>query len=628
MTSSDLYDPLPLHRTYLRPGEVTLFLKPRDSGPRNQAALNGRAARQQLAEQVTAICQRAKVELSPANWFDPSQTASQDASGADPGQPRLIQRDGQVLGVLQTVRLLGWIGEDERRSYQARHDFPRIGASIASVGDAVRKLNAPEVLAGDPRSAYRLAAASPNWLALPFPSCGGGCGSPAGRPVRPVSNPLQLPRFRPDKATDARAGDQIGAAVKNLLGEPPARGADGSEIEVAIFDAWPMEPAPRQKRGQPAVNPLGLIETFLANALAAGAPSTGRLTEAATGKIVPADRIYDYVTCTQPGYRTSAEPGGIPSHPQSGAAKDEEPYDMSNHGLFIADIINDIAPGAYLSVYRVLCDEGTGDMETIIKAVQDAIDRAAAAGRRLVLNLSLGFAPRVLMIDTLLNNLQRVYFNPPFWWDELKTLAPAAGLPSIVDQIALLQGHALVTPDGRMFQGSLGVPDAVFSLKDSPAVLGVAAAGNDSAGSRVFGPRVPAAVEGMLAISGWVPTSGTQDWARAPYSNDDDFFTDNDGIGAFGGLVAQAGGAAGPETEAAQALVGLYVGPDLPPGSGASNDVGLAAWSGTSFAAPIAAGFAAAIWSERTSLIAQDVRGYMTQPDPSQDREYLNFRQV
>jgi subtilisin family serine protease len=171
----------------------------------------------------------------------------------------------------------------------------------------------------------------------------------------------------------------------------------------------------------------------------------------------------------------------------------------------------------------------------------------------------------------------------------------------------------------------------------------VAAAGNDSCNDRArLGPRLPAALDGALAVSAFVRDARNGSAMQiADYSNDDDCLPHNDGIGAFGGNVRQAvlahGAAAAAggqvqqyaETDRAQELVGLYVGDaypaDRPHSAPAENTTGWAGWAGTSFATPVAAGFAACLWSENPDLTARGVRDSIVyNPDGTErELEYL-----
>jgi subtilisin family serine protease len=138
-------------------------------------------------------------------------------------------------------------------------------------------------------------------------------------------------------------------------------------------------------------------------------------------------------------------------------------------------------------------------------------------------------------------------------------------------------------------RGAIQALDILFNGDDQLSnVLIVAAAGNDSQTGYRADPRIPAIVEGVLGVSAAVPLQGQPGkWRSVAYSNADDLLAPDDGISAFGGDVDHAKGGAkdGP--------IALYLSNDLPGG----NTEGLAQWCGTSFATPIASGYAACIWS-------------------------------
>lgn len=137
----------------------------------------------------------------------------------------------------------------------------------------------------------------------------------------------------------------------------------------------------------------------------------------------------------------------------------------------------------------------------------------------------------------------------------------------------------------------------------------------------------------MLGVSSVVNAVGR----IASYSNDDDFIdTPDDGIGAFGG---DADDLTGMTTDG---IVGLYVSPRIPPDTpdmparpgtgnlgGPANTRGWASWSGTSFAAPIAAGFAACLWSAAPFATAREIMNLIiTEPRTGSARAFLPFFQV
>ncbi|MGD9892743.1 MAG: hypothetical protein AB7U18_15795, partial [Dehalococcoidia bacterium] len=144
--------------------------------------------------------------------------------------------------------------------------------------------------------------------------------------------------------------------------------------------------------GNTPAHPLARIRDFLQSRLPAR--SNDFLQAAARGHIVHPDQFFDYVSC---------QPAG-PIHATQhnwGTNSFESPYDVSDQVLFIAGIIKDIAPDAEISLYRVLADDGSGDLGIIVQAVQDAIQRAE--GHPLVINMSLGFAPPLIMTPLLLD---------------------------------------------------------------------------------------------------------------------------------------------------------------------------------------------------------------------------------
>lgn len=355
---------------------------------------------------------------------------------------------------------------------------------------------------------------------------------------------------------------------------------DGTGVEVAIFDTWPMDNGPdNHPRGGPADKPLARIQRFQQQRFPgdATAPPANRanprLGDAASGRLVAPERIFDYVS--GPAQEV------IPCRRLGCALTHEAAYDMSDHGLFVANVIKDIAPEAQLTVYRVLAGTGLGDLETIVQAAQDAfINRVS--GKNLILNLSLGLGPQLAMVRECMENAVPYFIDARQWPERLAACARPESDDAQRLQLDDLERQGLFDRQTMTFRRELHVLNYFFSLAGGTDVL-VAAAGNDSCRSeRLFLPRMPAAVEGLLGVS-------ARDSVAAPfagYSNADDLEPGrDDGVSARGALVSLA--------------VADGLPPDGPPGS---NTTGWAAWAGTSFAAPIAAGLAACIWSAALGL--------------------------
>lgn len=405
----------------------------------------------------------------------------------------------------------------------------------------------------------------------------------------------------------------------------PKHDASGQGVFVAVFDTWP--PPGQIEAANDRINGGGLMNARLQQAVYPGIVS----------------HVYNRVPAALEG----GLPCGryLPSDPVSGTPGIiVEDYDMSDHGLFVSDVINDMAPAADIEVYRVLTNGGTGDLDLISRAVQEALDYVRQnqlddglqQPRPLVLNFSLGLAPQALLLGALLNNPGLFYLDAKALTQAIDSLVPPAALPPGLGEppggnteVGRLRSAGFVAPGENRFAGALGVVEKVFSFGRMERVLAVAAAGNDSAGdARRFGPRLPAAVEGVMAVAATVgDTPANQQ--PASYSNIDDFFSDSDGIAAFGGEAENDSTDPGPN----RAMVGLYVSDNIPPNkppatNNPSNDTGWAIWSGTSFAAPVVAGFAAALWSEAPNLSALEIRNLIfTDPHTRRDRQVLPFVQ-
>jgi hypothetical protein len=231
-------------------------------------------------------------------------------------------------------------------------------------------------------------------------------------------------------------------------------------------------------------------------------------------------------------------------------------YVMSDHGLFVAGIIHAIAPAATLHLVEVLNPYGVGTLESIARGFALAASQVDARPKLLV-NASLFFdlpQPDDQWLATLIE-------EDPFW----RNFTP--------EQI-----NATVDPIRQIF--ALLAP-----AEASPFVGVVAAAGNDGTNSLTQPPpaRFPAAFPGVLGVGAL-----KKNLTVAEYSNIADTPA-SDGIAAYGG--DKTGDYADPVT----GILGIYTG-DFP--SGAANRLGLARWSGTSFATPVITGTIAALMGD------------------------------
>jgi Subtilase family len=226
-------------------------------------------------------------------------------------------------------------------------------------------------------------------------------------------------------------------------------------------------------------------------------------------------------------------------------------YNMSDHGLFVAGLIRDIAPRARIRLIRVLNDFGGGDLYALFAALTD-LEQELVSGsiRRLVINLSLTIMPDI-------RRLPYVWFEDRKW--PSKQLAGAMlVLTHIEEGLRLL-----------------------FESLYAHGALIVAAAGNDSfrvdkQGQMPRPPRAPARYQTTLSVtsvnSHFIPSAFANAASMPPY---------NAGVATFGGDdigVIDANGL--PD-----AVRGLFISPTFP--SGEPNTTGWADWCGSSFATPI-----------------------------------------
>lgn len=249
----------------------------------------------------------------------------------------------------------------------------------------------------------------------------------------------------------------------------------------------------------------------------------------------------------------------------------EHNYTMSDHGLFVASIIKDIAPNATIKVIEVLNEYGVGSLESIAHgfaiAAADVTENA-----KVLVNASLVL--KVAQPDAAW--LEQYAKQDPFWAD-----FPPTEITN------------LVTPEQRIV--------ALFG-GDLPYVKVVAAAGNDNKDTLTERPpaRYPAAFEGVLGIG----ALNHDNLTATTYSNLCDTPV-GDGLAVFGG------DANGPDADSQHGIIGVYTGP-FP--SGQQNTTGWARWAGTSFSTPIITGILASKASQGTDVPSSI--GQMRAADP------------
>lgn len=509
------YDPnqQPRHRVHFAPNEFALYIEHDENlTPRNIIG--------QIKERHNLF---ADIIPFDATQFDPDRVVT------------FNRGERRAEGQLQRFSLVfARVVEPERR------DELEFLVLLAHINDKIRDLPYGQ-------GAFRIRQATANWFSggAPEPD---GSGGPGSRPVPPdpatIStlqlNPVELPAELGLETTLAERG-----ACANIFI------LDTAPCEVDLkraYRKWVDEPL-SNTNAQPDDTPYN------------------RLLDNLIGPNGALGYIYDAPRIEYAGYSHLLELANtfLPDHD----------YVMSDHGLFVASIINRIAPAARLHLVEVLNPYGVGTLETITRGFERAANFALEnTGAVVLVNASLFF--EFPPTDTVL--LELLAQEDPFWANVYESMA---------DKIPLL-----IEPF-----------EAVCNLLDQQLTRVIAAAGNDGK-ETVDGSgqviqkhpdaRYPARYDSVVGVAA-LNYAGDM----APYSNEADFPV-SVGLAAFGG--DKVGDLADPN----RGVLGLYIG-SFP--NGAANKQGLARWSGTSFATPVVTGIFAALACGR--IAPGDVLGYI-----------------
>jgi hypothetical protein len=272
-----------------------------------------------------------------------------------------------------------------------------------------------------------------------------------------------------------------------------------------------------------------------------------------------------------------------------------EPYDLRDHGLFVASVAHAAAPWVPLRLVRVLNNFGAGSLHSLVLGLIGLV-RSKDPRTRLVVNLSLGILPALEQLATI-------------WFG-----FGIRGLPGCPEDEALqfsterpdltsAELRERVERNDKDIVGSLNRLHRPLShlveVLQAHNCMVVAAGGNDSVFRGVdrrprWNPRLPAAYDTVLGVA--ADTIHRMEPAR--YSNRGELPAApvRDALATLGGDLAADG------VSPRSGVIGVYTAEQFPPPSGALNESGWAEWSGTSFATPIMAGVSANMWASQANL--------------------------
>ncbi len=254
--------------------------------------------------------------------------------------------------------------------------------------------------------------------------------------------------------------------------------------------------------------------------------------------------------------------------------------ELREHGLFVSEIIHNIAPLASIRLIRVLNDYAVGDLNALIYGLQLIYDEQIRDQiRGAIVNMSLGVMPPPKC-------LQSIWTDLPNWENQYGGTQnhPQANMNACNGPSAVITNNSNLTrlyvPLGLMINELATVGDHL-----------VAAAGNDTT---AFGAELPAAFCNVIAV-GATMTNVSNNWHYTPQTmlvptSNIPYFDGTNCLNvdlANGSLVEQSG-----QPDHAVVALGFHIcslllhGESDPPGG----TQGLAIWKGTSFSTAIISG--------------------------------------
>ncbi len=386
-----------------------------------------------------------------------------------------------------------------------------------------------------------LSSAMPNWIISNSPAA--WLGGPGGLPIAP-----------------APEGDWAFELPEPLSWLPDTPAPD-PQVVVAVLDTWPSSNTRVPGRLETTEFAANLALQRLQNHWSANGAYTSLLPPSELAAVAP----------TQPG------------------------DDFADHGLFVAGIIDSIAPHAKIHVFHVLDDHGFTTTDRVLAALDQCMNLfqcTKGKPQRVVINMSI----YLLIPPEDLNGGLYTYWNTFPHWQPIGKQPPMTEQQAASVQILHQEVHKRIA-----------------LLLEAGAVI-VAAAGNDAitlGKGRHLQPRLPADYPDLICS---VATSGSGALAR--YTNAPNPPNEHPGvsIATFGGQAYETTLPQGTlvlgqplpqatavvESDSRDAVVGLCTLPTVnTPGD---NKTGWIYWAGTSFSTPILSGVAANVLARNPKL--------------------------
>jgi hypothetical protein len=446
------------------------------------------------------------------------------------------------------------------------------------------------------RNGITFHAVSPNWLSS-FAGCGGNSPGTPSAPVRPdavIAN-NDYARFHFWDEGKGFGNSALEMIVATQRETPP------QVMTVAVLDTCPP---PGQVGAAPNTRLLQEM-TGGSNPVKIEAPpsldATGDFQE-----VVPF--LPNYLGALQAWFQL------VGTNNDQALTGMKEKYGAPDHGLFVAGIIRDIAPGASVRLIRVLDDAGVGDLLGIAWVL--SVLASGAPRRGFIINLSLTVD---IPTDVELRD---------FW---IKDSGWTSTIPAEVE--ARL---------GRILANVVVCIDTLFAHLREREILVVAAAGNDAngpAGRPVA--CLPARNPNVFSVSSVNRDPASADGGPSLFSNNSD---GEHGIATLSGdgdltTVPNTMLMESPLGQITDGTQGVFSGAFMtsnktgnPMGDKDPNLSGWVWWAGTSFSTPIITALAAVIQADQKAKgnaildpagLIKEVKSY---GDPKQPGGDLNCR--